>query len=239
MSETLFFITLSLLLLSRLPLTFEDNGASAGKILKTSAIPLLSLLLIEINMAWFLLLAYLVFSPAVVVYFETSAEQISKKRLFTLLMHIIVLGIIFSPLLNARPELYVVTIVYESGQNMAESLNAAAILFCGGLLVLNEMNIVLRYSLSLLKLEPLGDVDHTVSDSEYNTGRVIGMLERVFIFLFAVAGQFAAIGFILTAKGVVRYKEFENRLFAEYVLIGTLLSALLALLTALAVNGLL
>jgi len=64
------------------------------------------------------------------------------------------------------------------------------------------------------------------------------MLERIFIYIFAIAGQFAAIGFILTAKGVVRYKEFTDRTFAEYVLIGTLLSALLTLLNTLMVNSL-
>jgi len=33
----------------------------------------------------------------------------------------------------------------------------------------------------------------------------------------------------LAAKGVVRYPEFGNRNFAEYILIGTLLSVLLAM----------
>lgn len=102
---------------------------------------------------------------------------------------------------------------------------------------MNEMNIVLRYSLRLLQLDPLGRADEHVTDQQYNTGRVIGMLERIFIYVFAIAGQFAAIGFILTAKGVVRYKEFNDRTFAEYVLIGTLLSALLALLIALLVKS--
>ena len=35
---------------------------------------------------------------------------------------------------------------------------------------------------------------------------------------------------MLTAKSIARYKELENRDFAEYYLVGTLLSALLAIL---------
>lgn len=67
---------------------------------------------------------------------------------------------------------------------------------------------------------------------------MIGMLERIFIYSFAISGQYTAIGFILTAKGVVRYHEFEDRAFAEYVLIGTLLSALQAMAVALIVKTL-
>ncbi|MEX2435644.1 MAG: hypothetical protein WD735_03105 [Balneolaceae bacterium] len=96
---------------------------------------------------------------------------------------------------------------------------------------MNEMNIVLRYLMKVLNLANIGDEkdEDSISAQEYNTGRIIGMLERIFIYTFTLTGQFTAIGFVLTAKGVVRYREFEDRTFAEYVLIGTLLSALLAM----------
>ncbi len=38
------------------------------------------------------------------------------------------------------------------------------------------------------------------------------------------------IGFILAAKAFARSKELENRSFAEYVLLGTLVSTLIAIL---------
>jgi len=96
----------------------------------------------------------------------------------------------------------------------------------------------LRYLMYALNLAPIGKKKSRsgITGQQYNTGRVIGMLERIFIYSFAISGQFAAIGFILTAKGVVRYHEFEDRAFAEYVLIGTLLSALLAMGVALIVQ---
>jgi hypothetical protein len=52
-------------------------------------------------------------------------------------------------------------------------------------------------------------------------------------------GQYGAIGFVLAAKGLVRFKELENRDFAEYVLFGTLLSALISILVALIIRALL
>lgn len=60
-------------------------------------------------------------------------------------------------------------------------------------------------------------------------GAWIGMLEREVIFLLGLLGQFSAIGFVLTAKSVARYKQLENKAFAEKYLIGTLLSAFIAL----------
>jgi hypothetical protein len=47
--------------------------------------------------------------------------------------------------------------------------------------------------------------------------------------LFILRGQYGAIGFVLAAKAFTRFKALDDRPFAEYVLIGTLLSACLAL----------
>lgn len=60
-----------------------------------------------------------------------------------------------------------------------------------------------------------------------NAGKYIGILERLFVFAFTVTGNWAAIGFLLTAKSVFRFgdlKESKDRKLTEYVLIGTLLS---------------
>ena len=61
-------------------------------------------------------------------------------------------------------------------------------------------------------------------------GRYIGMLERAVILSLTLAGAFTSIAFVLTAKSIARYKELEDRDFAEYYLVGTLLSTLLAIL---------
>jgi hypothetical protein len=61
-------------------------------------------------------------------------------------------------------------------------------------------------------------------------GAVIGFLERVFIIIFLSLQQFAAIGFVLTAKSIVRYDRItKDKEFAEYYLIGTLFSFISAL----------
>jgi hypothetical protein len=58
-------------------------------------------------------------------------------------------------------------------------------------------------------------------------GKIIGYLERSLIFLFILTGQPGSIGFLITAKSIFRFgeiKERQNRLEAEYIIIGTLMS---------------
>ncbi len=61
-------------------------------------------------------------------------------------------------------------------------------------------------------------------------GAIIGLLERGLVLTFVLLNQYTAIGLILTAKSIARYKELDNRRFAEYFLIGTLSSVLFAIL---------
>lgn len=68
---------------------------------------------------------------------------------------------------------------------------------------------------------------------EVKIGAWIGILEREIILILGLLNQFGAIGFALTAKSLARYKQLENKAFAEKYLVGTLLSALTAILSIL------
>jgi hypothetical protein len=75
-------------------------------------------------------------------------------------------------------------------------------------------------------------------DSLANAGKYIGILERLFVFVFVVTGNWQAVGFLLAAKSVFRFgdlKESKDRKLTEYILIGTLLSFGIAILTGLLV----
>jgi hypothetical protein len=65
-----------------------------------------------------------------------------------------------------------------------------------------------------------------------NAGRVIGILERIISFILIVFNQFAAVGFIIAAKSILRFKETE-RAETEYLLIGSLLSFGIAIVSGL------
>jgi hypothetical protein len=79
----------------------------------------------------------------------------------------------------------------------------------------------------------------TVPAIELSRGLVIGVLERTLALTLVLSSQFSALGMILAAKAIVRYRALDDRDFAEYVLIGTLTSLLLALLVGLGVRELL
>jgi len=64
-------------------------------------------------------------------------------------------------------------------------------------------------------------------DSLQKAGSCIGVLERVFVFIFIIYDQWEAVGFLMAAKSVFRFgdlKEAHDRKLTEYVLIGTFAS---------------
>ena len=61
-------------------------------------------------------------------------------------------------------------------------------------------------------------------------GRFIGTLERVIMVILISMQQYSAIGLVLTAKSIARYDKItKDADFAEYYLLGTLMSVLAAL----------
>lgn len=63
-----------------------------------------------------------------------------------------------------------------------------------------------------------------------NAGRFIGTLERIIMTIFITINQYSVVGLVLTAKSITRYNKIsEEPEFAEYYLLGTLLSAICAI----------
>ncbi|WP_372773412.1 DUF3307 domain-containing protein [Mangrovibacterium sp.] len=75
-----------------------------------------------------------------------------------------------------------------------------------------------------------------------NAGKWIGVLERVLVLTFLLAGQFQAIGFLIAAKSILRFSvksEVNARIMSEYVLVGTLISFTIAVFVGIATRSLL
>src|SRR5690606_20327074 len=73
-------------------------------------------------------------------------------------------------------------------------------------------------------------------ESLIRAGRFIGILERLFVFLFIIIDHWEAVGFLLAAKSIFRFgalRQVKDRKLTEYVLIGTLLSFGITILIAL------
>lgn len=70
-----------------------------------------------------------------------------------------------------------------------------------------------------------------IAPDDYPMGRIIGTLERYLLFLLVLLGQWGALGFVVAAKSIARFRELESQRFADYYLIGTLTSLLIAVCT--------
>lgn len=73
-------------------------------------------------------------------------------------------------------------------------------------------------------------------DSLNKAGTYIGISERVLVLIFMLLGQYAAIGFLIAGKSILRVgkdNDEEARKKTEYVLIGTLISFTVAIIIGL------
>ena len=68
------------------------------------------------------------------------------------------------------------------------------------------------------------------TDELQNAGMYIGWLERFVVLTSLLLQSPATVGLVLTAKSIARYPELKSVRFAEYFLIGTLLSVTLGIL---------
>jgi hypothetical protein len=98
------------------------------------------------------------------------------------------------------------------------------VIFAGGYLIRFLMDSLTK-SVKDEELEKAGE-------QLLSAGLYIGWLERFLILTALLLRSPAAVGLILTAKAITRYPEFKSARFAEYVLIGTLLSVSLAFVGA-------
>lgn len=92
------------------------------------------------------------------------------------------------------------------------------VLVAGFLFILKPTNIFIREMLLTFNIQT-----NPQENELDNAGRLIGILERILTVIFMLIGQFTAIGFLIAAKSILRYKD-TDLLKTEYVLIGTMLS---------------
>jgi hypothetical protein len=236
---------------SRLFFLFRDWPVSVKKILYMSALQVLLLFVFKLQILLIIFILLLIGTNFLLYIAEKQHINVNLVRFLSLVLLIILTGLFTSgnSLINFNQSLidfmtkssgyFLPSVVIKNPNVLYISIVAAGFLF-----LLNEVNFVIRYFFEALSVVPKitdkeGKELAKENEKEYNAGRVIGMLERILILFFVLVNQLGAIGFIIAAKGFTRFKELGNRDFAEYVLIGTLLSSLSAIAVALLLKQLL
>jgi hypothetical protein len=96
------------------------------------------------------------------------------------------------------------------------------------LLIWKPTNITIKILINLHKPQEKFEAN----DEEIKAGGFIGLLERLIILVLLSINQYSAIGLVLTAKSIARYDKIsKDQTFAEYYLLGTLLSAIFVIIT--------
>lgn len=73
-------------------------------------------------------------------------------------------------------------------------------------------------------------------EDDLEAGSLIGSLERWIILLLGLAGRWESVALVVGAKSIARFEELKKRAFAEYFLVGTLASVLVAMILVVLVS---
>ncbi|MFY0758484.1 DUF3307 domain-containing protein [Metabacillus dongyingensis] len=70
---------------------------------------------------------------------------------------------------------------------------------------------------------------YTFNKHDLSRGKLIGYIERLLVIILTFYSAYPAIAFIVTAKSIARFKQMDDRNWAEYFLLGTLTSMFLGI----------
>jgi hypothetical protein len=120
----------------------------------------------------------------------------------------------------------------ESGEALGITCGLLLALFPSGALI---GRLTEQWSVALER-----DLEDEVSPQGLaGAGRAIGWLERAAIYFALILGRPEAVAVVFTAKSIARFPSFKREAFAEYYLIGTLLSVVAGAGSAVAIRLLL
>ena len=187
-------------------------------------------LLMSVNWFSWQLIAAILFQVFFFGIFEYVSINLKSRKpqfrfeieIFDILLHIIV---IWFTLLILKPDFKNLDAAFTLPVSVSQSFYIKLCLYVSAIIfLLNGGTILVRAVLKKVKIE-----DEKIEKD--NTGKLIGNIERILLFILILSDNLAAIGFVITAKSIARFEELKHKKFAEYYLIGTLTSAVIAILT--------
>jgi len=181
-----------------------------------------------------------------------TKNQTLKFGLFLLdqILHIVILFIV-SQVFNELNSLGISIIeIIREFIGFDISLKRITVIVLAYIIALTPSSIFVRHFFSFIDRKEIECLEFPVSKHltleektelekkqiEKRMGSVIGMLERLVIITLGIMGLYTSIALVITAKSIARFKQLENKDFAEKYLIGTLLSLLIAILLILLIN---
>ncbi len=128
--------------------------------------------------------------------------------------------------LITRPPFWTLLAKLHWAQSAIEKPLVVSVVYVG---VIFGGGYVIRFLTRPLTKQDMSILGETTNEMQ-NAGMYIGWLERFVVLTALVLQSPATVGLILTAKSIARYPEMKSVRFAEYFLIGTLLSMSLGII---------
>jgi hypothetical protein len=197
---------------------------------------ILTYLLLQQWSNWWVPLAVIVTHIAI-DYWKLKFESVKGKKnkrwatafLIDQLLHMIVIIVLWLTLINGFCNVFpYIKMLFANKQFLVVILSVIILIWPSGIIIGKTTEQFRK------------EID--VADSLRRAGFYIGVLERLLVFVFIIIGQFAAIGFLIASKSVLRItrdSDKDSRKKTEYVLIGTMLSFALAILLGLCAKAML
>jgi len=232
---------LNAVLATRLFLLFRDKAISFRYAVALWVLQ--TLLLLPLTPAWAVVLLAVVLAAVNGLWLWAEArfpQRLYVIRLTVLAILIAILGVFLAPAVGLtldamHPDLAAAAARHFAFARPIVDLDWRTfhIYVLGILLCVSEANLLVRVVIENFNLKPqdsvpVGAEASATASAEYKRGRVIGLLERLLLFYLVLGGHYGALGFVIAAKTMARFKNLEDRSFAEYFLVGTLLSLMAA-----------
>jgi hypothetical protein len=128
--------------------------------------------------------------------------------------------VVFTAWFIIRPPVWFLLAKLQWAQSAVEKPLVVSVVYIG---VIFGGGYVVRFLTKPLTKQDMSILGETSNEMQ-NAGMYIGWLERFVVLTALVLQSPATVGLILTAKSIARYPEMKSVRFAEYFLIGTLLS---------------
>lgn len=239
-----FLYMMNFTMLARLLFLMGDGPISRNRWVIMFLIPLVAACAFEPGINFWLLLGSIGLINLLAIVVDSRIKNRELFRFVILVCFATLYSIFFSPMIRLEFNARLLDQLHSWANyssllaviNRPDVEKASVILF-GLLMASNEVNLLIRSCFRLFGLIPSGKpakgekfLLKPVDTQELNAGRLIGILERIIMVVLVLGGSIGSIGFVLAAKAFARFRELDQRPFAEYVLIGTLLSTLFAVL---------
>jgi hypothetical protein len=135
---------------------------------------------------------------------------------------------------------HLIILIIVTGIYFGDSMQLSTIFTSNTLILITFLIIATSMASIVMKVIiskwNLDTEDEEATNALENAGAYIGVLERLFVFLFIITDHWEGVGFLMAAKSIFRFGDLskaKDRKLTEYVLIGTLLSFGLAIIAGL------